>query len=94
MPTLVTGAAGFVGACLVDELLRRGERVRAFVHRQNQAKALEKRGVEVAVGDVRDKDAVVAAVQGARVVHHCAAAVGAGSHDDSDCAAQYARRSG
>jgi nucleoside-diphosphate-sugar epimerase len=77
MRHLVTGAAGFLGSHLVDELLRRGAVVRAFVRSPEQASALTARGVEAVVGDIRDPQALAAALAGVQVVYHCAAAVGA-----------------
>ena len=76
MRTLVTGATGFVGSQVMDQLLARGEGVRALVREPARAAALRARGVEVALGDVRDLAVVQAAVRGVRVIHHCAAAVG------------------
>lgn len=76
MTMLVTGAAGFIGAHAVDELVRRGSAVRALVRNQEQAEALRRRGVEVVVGDVRDLASVQSAVRGTQAVLHCAAAVG------------------
>lgn len=75
-PMLVTGAAGFVGACLVEELLARGEAVRALVRDPAQAAALERRGIQAFVGDLRRPESLMASLRGATVVHHCAAAVG------------------
>jgi nucleoside-diphosphate-sugar epimerase len=76
MPALVTGASGFVGSHLVDELLARGTSVRALVHRPEAAPGLRERGVEVLVGDVRNPSVLQEAVRGVEGVYHCAAAVG------------------
>jgi 2-alkyl-3-oxoalkanoate reductase len=74
--TLVTGASGFVGSRLVEELLARGESIRALVRNPSQAERLHERDIEAVVGDIRDPDAVGRAVQGIDVILHCAAAVG------------------
>jgi nucleoside-diphosphate-sugar epimerase len=74
--TLVTGATGFVGARLLEELLCRREPVRALLRDQGRAAALAERGVEVAVGDVCQPDTFLPALRGIDVVYHCAAAVG------------------
>ena len=76
MTTLVTGATGFVGSQVVDQLLARGKPVRALVRDPGKAEGLRARGVEVVGGDVRDPSTLDPAVRGAGVVHHCAAAVG------------------
>ena len=74
--TLVTGATGFVGSQVVEELLARGESVRGLVRDPAKAARLRERGVDVIVGDIRDPDALSLAVESIDVVHHCAAAVG------------------
>src|SRR5262245_13699686 len=74
--TLVTGATGFVGGRLLDELLCRREPVRALVRDPGRAAALAERGVEVVVGDVCRPDTLTPALGGIEVVYHCAAAVG------------------
>jgi nucleoside-diphosphate-sugar epimerase len=74
--TLVTGATGFVGGRLLDELLCRREPVRALVRDQQRAAALAERGIDVVVGDVCQPDTLPPALRGIEVVYHCAAAVG------------------
>src|SRR5262249_31505738 len=74
--TLVTGATGFVGSRLVDELLRRGEPVRALVRDPLQGGALKEAGVDVHVGDLCRPETLVAPLCGVQVLYHCAAAVG------------------
>jgi len=74
--TLVTGAMGFIGGRLVNELLGRGHSVRALVRDEAHAAALRNRGVETFVGDLLQPESLKAPLRGARVVYHCAAAVG------------------
>jgi nucleoside-diphosphate-sugar epimerase len=76
MSTLVTGAAGFVGGHLVEQLLAHGQAVQALVHNPADREALRARGVEAYVGDIREPETANAIVPGARVIFHCAAAVG------------------
>ena len=82
MKTLVTGAGGFIASHLVEELVRQGREVRAFV-RYNSSNSwgwLEdshcRDSVEIISGDVRDYDLVKSAVSGCSVVFHLAALIG------------------
>ena len=62
---LITGATGATGGAAAAQLLDKGERVRAFVHRKDaRSEALRKRGAEVVVGDLLDFDAVREALNG------------------------------
>src|SRR5215471_4370211 len=64
---LVSGATGRTGGAAVDELLKMGKRVRAYVRSDGEkAVALRSRGVEIAVGDFTDIDAIRAAMEGIR----------------------------
>ena len=77
---LVTGAEGFIGSHLVDELLERGAQVRAFVHYNPFGRWgwLQERqaDVEMLQGDVRDGERVATVVAGTDVVFHLAALIG------------------
>jgi len=73
---LVTGGAGFIGSHLVEELVRRGERVRvldnfATGRRENIAPWLAR--IELVEGDLCDLPAVRRAVDGVTYVLHQAA---------------------
>lgn len=76
MFVLVTGATGFIGSHVVDELLRRGETVRALVRNPARAVELRERGVAVQVGDIGHDKVLAEAVNGVDAVIHCAAATG------------------
>ena len=62
---LVTGATGDTGRATVNELLARGDKVRALAHGQDdRSKRLQERGVEVVYGDLLDFGQVRAALSG------------------------------
>lgn len=74
MRALVTGAGGFLGRYIAEQLVQRGDQVRAF-SRQRYG-PLEAIGVESLVGDIRDAGAVERACDGIDVVFHAAAIAG------------------
>lgn len=80
---LVTGAGGFIGSHLVEELISRGARVRALVHYNSRndwgniellPQAIQKK-LEIMSGDIRDPFLVRRAVKGCDVVFHLAALI-------------------
>jgi len=73
MRALVTGAAGFVGSWVVKELLREGIEVRAFVRPQSDLRNLQGLQVELAYGDLRQRESVDRAVRGCQMLFHVAA---------------------
>ncbi|MBO8164289.1 MAG: SDR family NAD(P)-dependent oxidoreductase [Brevibacillus sp.] len=80
---LVTGADGFIGSHLTEELVRRGHDVRAFVYYNSfnswgwlDQSPLEIRdSLDVFAGDIRDPYGVKKAMQGCDVVLHLAALI-------------------
>jgi dihydroflavonol-4-reductase len=71
--TLVTGAAGFIGAHVTRLLRERGREVRALLAPREDASPITPYEVEVVRGDVRDAAAVRDAVRGCTRVFHLAA---------------------
>ncbi|MDJ1133944.1 NmrA/HSCARG family protein [Streptomyces iconiensis] len=69
-PVLVTGATGRQGGATARALRAAGVPVRALVRdpATDRAKAVEALGVELVTGDLRDRDSVVRAAEGARAV--------------------------
>jgi NAD(P)H dehydrogenase (quinone) len=64
---LVSGATGRTGGAAIDTLLQMGKRVKAYVRADDdRAEGFRKRGVEVAVGDFTDLNAIRAALEGVR----------------------------
>jgi uncharacterized protein YbjT (DUF2867 family) len=64
---LVSGATGRTGGVAIDELLKMGRSVRAYVRTDDdRADVLRKRGVDIAVGDFTNIDDIRAAMEGIR----------------------------
>jgi nucleoside-diphosphate-sugar epimerase len=72
----VTGATGLLGSHVVEQLIARGEPVRALVRPGSDTVLLERLGVELIEGDLNDPPSLIPAVQGCAAVYHCAARVG------------------
>ncbi len=80
---LVTGADGFIGSHLTEELVRRGHDVRAFVLYNSfnswgwldHAEPAIRASLDVFAGDIRDPHGVRTAMQGCDVVLHLAALI-------------------
>ncbi|MEP6994062.1 MAG: NmrA family NAD(P)-binding protein [Acidobacteriota bacterium] len=83
-PVLVVGATGQLGTAVVDRLAAAGHRVRALV-RAGAPRLFAGEGVELAFGDLREVESLVAACQGMATVVATANAViprGVGSFDE------------
>ena len=70
--TIVTGGAGFIGSHLVDQLVESGHRVRVVEKHGAEVGHLP-RGVEVVYADIRERETLDKALQGAWRVYHLAA---------------------
>ena len=70
---LVTGSTGYLGREVVDLLVKSGYYVRAYVRKTSHTNALEKLGVEICYGDMREADKVATAASGMDIIVHVAA---------------------
>lgn len=73
MKAVVTGASGFIGSRLVENLVSKGWDVRVLLHNRNIPK---NRQVEIVNGDIRDPLTLKAAFRERDILFHLAAALG------------------
>jgi dTDP-glucose 4,6-dehydratase len=81
--TLITGAGGFIGSHLSEELVRQGEEVRVFVryNSRDERGLLEdlpkeiQNQIEVVPGDLKDPDGVKKALKGCSKIFHLGALI-------------------
>ena len=79
MRVLLTGATGFFGSHIAEQLARDGHTVRVLVRRTSDRSFLRSLECEEALGDVTQPDTLPAAVEGVEAVVHAAGLVKARS---------------
>jgi len=79
MRVLVTGATGFLGSHVAEQIARQGHAVRVLVRRTSDRSFLRGFETEEALGDVTQPDGLAAAVEGVDAVVHAAGLVKARS---------------
>ena len=72
MRVLVTGATGFLGSHIAEQLARQGHTVRVLVRRTSDRSFLQGFEAEQALGDVTQPDTLPAAVEGVEAIVHAA----------------------
>lgn len=63
MRVFVTGATGFIGSAVVDELLRTGHQVLGLVRSEAGAESLKRKGADACMGDLADPDSLTRGVE-------------------------------
>jgi len=85
MRVFVTGASGWIGSAVVDDLLAEGHEVTGLARSDASAAAIEAKGAQVRRGDLDDLDGIRAGAEAAEAVIHLA-----NKHDWSDPASSNA----
>lgn len=80
----VTGGTGLTGANVCEQLIGRGDAVKALVRQPEEAAALAEIGVELVQGDLVEAQDVKRAAEGCEAAIHCAALLGGASQDLDD----------
>ena len=80
----VSGGTGLTGANVCEQLIARGDAVRALVRNPADAAALTEIGVEAVQGDIAVAEDVSRAAKGCDAAIHCAALLGGASQDMAD----------
>jgi nucleoside-diphosphate-sugar epimerase len=78
----VTGASGFIGGHLVEQLVRHGVRTRWLARSTSNTEDLPDEGVELVYGDICHAESLAAGIAGADVVYHLAGLTAAFTKED------------
>jgi len=86
MNALVTGATGFIGSHLCEELARRGHKVTCLIREKSNLKWIENIDLKIITGDCEKIESLYDAVDGVDYVFHLAGLTKACSEDEFFCA--------
>ena len=75
MKALVTGGHGFIGSFLVEKLLKEGFSVRCLVRQKSNLQWIQNLSIELAYGDITDKESLPSAVKEVDYIYHVAGAI-------------------
>jgi nucleoside-diphosphate-sugar epimerase len=87
MRYFITGATGFIGGHVADQLRAAGHQVIALVRNPQQAPGLAAKGIQLAQGDVTNKASLRAAMSGCDGIFHIAGWYKVGVKDKSQAVA-------
>ncbi|MDZ7694301.1 MAG: NAD(P)-dependent oxidoreductase [Balneolaceae bacterium] len=72
MKCFITGATGFIGSAVTKRLLENNHQVTGLTHSPDKAETLQKKGVTPVVGDMRQPETWISAVEDAESIIHTA----------------------
>lgn len=72
MKVLVTGATGFVGSHIADQLLERDFEVRAIARKTSNLRWIENKRIDIVYSSLSDMDSLISAVKGVDIIIHSA----------------------
>jgi nucleoside-diphosphate-sugar epimerase len=72
MKVFITGASGFIGSAVTEELLNAGHSVIGLTHSQAGAASLKAAGAEVQHGDINDPGSLRSGIEKSDGIIHCA----------------------
>lgn len=75
MTSLVTGASGFLGGHVAEQLCQRGEQVRVLARKTSNLSAIKHLPIEIVYGDLSKIESIISAATGVDTVFHCAGSV-------------------
>ena len=78
----ITGATGFIGSHLVDQLLKKNYEIKCLVRKTSNLKWLKDKGIEFVYGDLFDKEALTPELKNTDYVYHIAGVTFAKKKED------------